>query len=331
MYQPLVSIAVATYNSSNTIVETLNSIYNQTYVNVELVISDDCSTDNTIELCERWISENKNRFSSIALLSSNENYGISKNFNLAEDACHGEWIKPLAGDDILVNDCIETCINFVINNPEATTLFGRCKSFGADDGRCRSVDSLFDYDFFKLTTEQQFKRLVFGINCVPASTYFFNKAKIFSLGVRNDERIPLLDDWPKWINLLRKGVKFYFIDEILVEYRVGGVSTSALMSVDMFYSDRLFYFYYLFPEWCKVDLDLAVKKMVESEVSLYKIIKEKESKTDALIRKERDILKIENKYLVEQLKLKQDSKSFKLGRLMSFPYRYVKKLFHSIK
>ncbi len=58
----LVSVLVITYNSEKYVIETLNSIKNQTYNNLELIISDDNSQDNTINLCEHWVNENKSFF-----------------------------------------------------------------------------------------------------------------------------------------------------------------------------------------------------------------------------------------------------------------------------
>ena len=57
-----VSVLVLSYNSSGTVIETLDSIKNQTYKNLHIFVSDDCSTDDSYAIIEKWISENKSRF-----------------------------------------------------------------------------------------------------------------------------------------------------------------------------------------------------------------------------------------------------------------------------
>ena len=71
--EPLVSILVVTYNSSKTIEETLESAKNQTYGPIEVIISDDHSTDDTVEICEKWIEKNENRFTNSKVISASEN------------------------------------------------------------------------------------------------------------------------------------------------------------------------------------------------------------------------------------------------------------------
>ena len=58
----LVSVCVITYNSEITVLETLDSIYAQTYPRLELIISDDCSSDQTVDICQKWLSKYKNSF-----------------------------------------------------------------------------------------------------------------------------------------------------------------------------------------------------------------------------------------------------------------------------
>lgn len=121
----LVSVAVITYNSSKYVLEALDSVRNQTYSNIELIISDDCSTDNTIELCNRWIDENRSKLSRIELMRAVRNSGVSANCNRAINACKGKWIKLLAADDILMSDCISDCVEYVHKHPDCKILFGR--------------------------------------------------------------------------------------------------------------------------------------------------------------------------------------------------------------
>ena len=105
---PLVSVAVITYNSSKYVLDTLESIKAQTYKNIELIISDDSSTDNTMQLCKDWCDQNKDRFVRIQVIEPEKNTGVAANCNRAEAACEGDWVKLIAGDDMLLPDCIET-------------------------------------------------------------------------------------------------------------------------------------------------------------------------------------------------------------------------------
>ena len=106
MKTPLVSIVVASYNASKTIIETLESIKAQTYSPLELIVADDCSQDDTAVKCEEWLAKNQNRFVRSKLIVNEENKGISANFNIGVRASSGEWVK-IFGDDILLPDAIE--------------------------------------------------------------------------------------------------------------------------------------------------------------------------------------------------------------------------------
>lgn len=218
---PLVSVAVVTYNSSKTVLETLDSIAKQTYQNLELIVSDDCSSDNTVEICREWIASHKERFVRTELLTVDKNTGVSANVNRAEQACKGEWLKLIAGDDILLPNCISRFVEYVSKYPETVYVFSRVECFGGTPERRAFVEKRHVYDFFTWDNGRQLDFLIFEWNCVPTVTAFFDLTKAREFGITNDERIPLLEDHPKWINVLRKGVKLCFIDEPLVKYRVG--------------------------------------------------------------------------------------------------------------
>ena len=75
----LVSVIVVVYNSSKSVLETIESIKNQTYKNIELVITDDASSDNTIEIVTEWGEKNRNYFNNFLVLKTEKNTGVSAN------------------------------------------------------------------------------------------------------------------------------------------------------------------------------------------------------------------------------------------------------------
>ena len=76
----LVSVIVYTYHSSETIIETLNSIKEQTYPMIELIVSDDASVDGTVDKVKHWIQKNQKRFVRCEVFVNLHNMGISRHF-----------------------------------------------------------------------------------------------------------------------------------------------------------------------------------------------------------------------------------------------------------
>ena len=261
MENKVVTVSVFTYNSSKFVLETLNSIKNQTYPRLVLQICDDCSKDNTIEICNKWINENKERFVKTKIIIPEQNTGISGNFNRALDACETEWFKPIAGDDFLKPECIEEYMKYVLKNDDTIVAFSRVKLFGIKSGRI-NYDEVFDYSFFYCDASIQREMLTIGGKSLPAPTAFFNIKKMRALGVRADERIPMVEDHPLWINLIIKGVKFDFIDKELVCYRIGesGLSsgTKKNVSFKMTVSSHAYYYFYIFPVMYEKDRESAL-------------------------------------------------------------------------
>ena len=109
--------------------------------------------------------------------------------------------------------------------------------------------------------------MIFTRNEIPAPTAFYNKEAIEQLGFQHDERIPMMEDWPKWVNLLKKGVRFHFIDEPLVMYRVSEQSISNSSSPSKAYrqSLALFYLYYQHEEFWKKDKPRAFASYVAAK------------------------------------------------------------------
>lgn len=105
---------------------------------------------------------------------------------------------------------------------------------------------------------------LFKENCVPAPPLFFHRPTINKLGVKNDERIPFIEDWPKWVNMFKKGIRFCFVNKETVMYRISewSISTSEHQADKFTKSKALFYIYYQFKEEFKKEKKLALKKYV---------------------------------------------------------------------
>ena len=100
---PLVTVVCLCYNHAKFIVEALDSVLSQTYKNIELIIVDDCSTDNSVQVIEEWCSQHPE----VPFLSNKVNLGNTKSFNQALKLAKGDYIIDLAADDYLVENCVE--------------------------------------------------------------------------------------------------------------------------------------------------------------------------------------------------------------------------------
>jgi len=97
---PLVSVAIPAYNHAAYIEACLNSVCAQTYPELELVLIDDGSRDDTFEIAKRFLAEHAGRFRRI-VLERQENKGVSATSNACIVACQGEWVHLLGSDDVL--------------------------------------------------------------------------------------------------------------------------------------------------------------------------------------------------------------------------------------
>jgi glycosyltransferase involved in cell wall biosynthesis len=115
MYQKgLVSVVIPTFNYEKIIAETLESVINQTYTNLEIIVTDDGSSDNTHEIVLQYAAKDKR----IIPLLSKVNEGFSKNMNKGFERCTGEFIAKLDGDDLMLPLKIEKQVAFLEKNPE---------------------------------------------------------------------------------------------------------------------------------------------------------------------------------------------------------------------
>lgn len=209
----LVSVVVIAYQSEKYILETLESIKNQTYSKLELIISDDCSGDNTVALAKKWSQENEQRFSKVTILAGEENLGLPGNFNRGFAASHGKYIKLIAADDILVPECIEVMVT-ECEAKQYSLLLARMKSFYKGDDL---KEMPINREFYGMDAEEQYKHLLV-VNEGTAPTVMY-RADLLKQMHGLDERYRLMEDYPFWLKVTKAGIKMNLCDFVAVHYR----------------------------------------------------------------------------------------------------------------
>lgn len=247
---PLVSVIILSYKNIDGIFETLDSVLNQTYENVEIIISDDATPgfDSQIECIKEYV--NKNNTGNINTLQINaikENGGTVKNINSAISICNGEYIKILSAEDKLKDEwCLEKYVSYM-NKHDYLIVFGKMRGVTPDD----------QYKYELLSCESNYQKLkrysvvdtlkrLFGRNFLPAPAWMARKELFIKYG-KFPEDTRLIEDYPYWIYLSLKGVKFGYIDEVLIDYKLSGVSSAGSYG-EMFMKDMfIIYEKYIFP------------------------------------------------------------------------------------
>lgn len=266
MLNDLVSVIISSYNSSPFIIETLDSVAAQTWKDLELIITDDCSGDETVKLCTLWLSEHRSRFVNAQLLTATKNGGVSANANRGLHAAQGEWIKFLAADDILKPCCIEDNFTWVSSNPEVKVLFSRIDVFRNTFQQANFIKTVpgspFDDKgilYASRGARSQYNMLLMGDRIHFSPSLFINRKTLLTIG-GFDERFRLLEDYPLWLNLTKNGFRLNFMDKSTVCYRqhdkaINNTTISFLVSPNYFRTEdfRRLYIYPFLPADIRFD------------------------------------------------------------------------------
>lgn len=216
MLSPLVSIICNCYNHEKFIIEAIQSIENQSYKNIEIIVLNNGSTDNSDRIICKFLEDKPN----IKYVNWEETQPITIAFNRIVELVKGDYLIDLAGDDILLPHCVETQINVFLKSDENVGIvYGN--SYDIDEqGNILStyfdVDSdgkvidenLFDVNYLKLL----------GGGVMICSVSSMMKRSQFELLGGYDETL-FFEDLDYWFRLSRR-YKIRFVDVFLVKKRV---------------------------------------------------------------------------------------------------------------
>ena len=206
----LISLVTISYNSSKTIKETLNSVNNQSFLNLEHIIVDGKSTDNTLEICKN--------FTHISKIISEPDRGVYDAFNKGLKLASGDIIGFLNADDIF-------------NNNHALQ-----KIADTFDKQTECVFANLDYINNKGITVRKwrsnpYKKEAFKKGWMPAHPTFYCRKAIYDQLGGYDNSYDIAGDFELMLRFLEKNnIRSKFIDQTLVKMRVGGISNSGFAS-----------------------------------------------------------------------------------------------------
>jgi len=211
----MVSVVTPLYDSSDTILETIKSVLNQTYSNWEMLIVDDCSNDDSCQIVQSIIEKN----SKIQLILLDENSGAAVARNKAIKAANGRFIAFLDSDDLWMPDKLEKQIAFMLKNrcPFSFCAYDKINGVGETIGYVGVPELVTYHDLLKTCV----------IGCLTAvyDTEYFGKVEMPLIRKRQDFGL--------WLRLL-KNVEFACgIQYPLGSYRVrkGSISSNRANSI----------------------------------------------------------------------------------------------------
>lgn len=234
----MISIIVITYNSGKTIVETLDSINNQTFKDFEVIVSDDCSKDNTIEVVTNWFASHDVRGK---IVPGETNKGIPHNVNKGIRNAKGNLIKIIAGDDLLFPNALEVFMEYYMKD-SGVIWQSEYSCFGNDSQRVEEANSIeLDWDFYKKNNKQQYKTLVVGNRLVAPAIGLIEK-QIYNKYGLYDEQYKMMEDYPYYLKLSKNGITYRLIKQKLVGYRISDSSVMGMASKSFYQCMSDFYF-----------------------------------------------------------------------------------------
>ena len=210
-----ISIITVTLNSDQTIRDTLNSVFSQTYKNIEHIIIDGGSKDQTLPLLKRYPNKKKKIF-------IKKNFGIYKSINYAIKKSNGKFICILNSDDIFQsNTIVENLVKIISKNKKTNIFFGNVAYFDNSDY----------YNITRFYSASGFKRWKMKFGLMPPHPASFIKREVYQKYGSYNENFKIAADFELFLRFIFiERINFKILDQTIVRMRSGGISGKNLKS-----------------------------------------------------------------------------------------------------
>lgn len=207
---PKVSICIPTYNYGQFITETIESVLAQTYADYELIVVDNCSSDDTMALVAAYVAKDER----IRYFCNESNLGMVGNWNRCLQYVRGEYVKILCADDLLEPSCLKRSMEIFDRYPNVSLV--TCIRQTVDKELKPMADIVYADSTRIESGSSVIRKCFFEGNLIGEPTAVMFRRKDAERGF--DLRYKQLIDLEMWFHLLEKG-DFAFIAEVLCSFR----------------------------------------------------------------------------------------------------------------
>lgn len=221
---PLVSVLILSYNQSDYILEAINSVLSQTYKNIEIILLDDCSVDDTKRIIQKLEMPGNLKFISIF---NEKNLGIVKNLNQGCRLAKGKYIALLAADDKWTETKLEMQVDFMERNTDVVITGGYMNIIDSN-GKIIYQEDEHNLILKNLTFEQ-----IIQDNILPAGSLLLRRDYLESVNFF-DERF-YYEDWPLLLKTLSNHKKVVKLPFVFLIYRKHSSNTGSVKNIKFAY------------------------------------------------------------------------------------------------
>lgn len=210
----ILTIAIPTYNGAGTLQETLDSVVTQLQPNVDILISDNASTDGTAEIVRKYQAG----YPHIRYHRNSENVGADQNFNLAVQQAKGKYVWLLSDDDVLEPTAIQVVVSVIKSHSQLATIFVNWSNWGHDLGtQLRPATLQLNGDI--LCEEHNAFISIVKLNALFVSSLIVNR----NLWCKANPELNIGTNWAHYATMLRMAVNkpSYCVAAPLVRFRSG--------------------------------------------------------------------------------------------------------------
>ena len=216
---PLVSVIIPFFNAESTLLEAVNSILDQSYEKLEIIIINDGSTDKSEQIIQ---SLNDDR---IIYIKNEKNQGLIKTLNIGFENSTGQYIARMDADDISLKDRISKQVQYMEKNKSCVACGTKINYFGEKINRFLSP--------LYYTTDRECKESLMIYPCFAHPSIILKTEIIKNNNIRYNENYKFVEDYKLWIDLCDYGT-FYNIPEELLNYRVSQTQTTSSSNILQF-------------------------------------------------------------------------------------------------